>query len=303
MNLLWDWLLQWKLWPQIILILGVLGFLYVRGWRALRARGGRHTATGWRLAAFLGGLVALALAMLSPIEVLSTLLFSAHMVQHLLIKMVGPPLIWLAAPYPILIWALPVQVRRATVGLFGRDAPFRHLVQRFLTPWVCWALYVGALWLWHLPAAYDAALNSELVHLLEHTSFFALALLFWWHLTGTEPRFHGRLSYGFRMAYALAGMAQNEVLGIIISFAGQPLYPHYVAAPRPFPISVMDDQMLGGALMWVPGGMMYGLTAIILLAAMLEQGERQAARPALASDTTSSEITTMELENGRPTNP
>ncbi len=276
MNPTWQDLLSlWAFWPQIILILVALGALYVRGWWRLRQRGSQRLANGWRLASFLAGLVTLGVAMLSFIEVLYNLLFSLHMVQHLLITMVGPPLLLLADPYPFLIWGLPDNARLATGRFLVPRAAVRRALRYTTSPWLVWALWVGGLWLWHLPAAYDAALTYEVLHVLEHMTFFVPAMLFWWHVTGATPRLRGRLSYGFRIAYLLAALAQNEILGIILAFSREPLYPHYTTVSRLWGLSVMDDQMLGGALMWVPGGMMYALAAIVLIARYLEQEEKK----------------------------
>jgi cytochrome c oxidase assembly factor CtaG len=274
MNPTWkDLVSLWAFWPQIILLLLALAILYARGWWQLRQRGKQRLASGWRLASFLSGLVILGLAMLSFIEVLYNLLFSLHMVQHLLITMIGPPLLLLADPYPFLIWGLPENARLATGRFLAPGSATRRVLRYASNPWLIWALYVGGLWLWHLPAAYDAALTYEVLHILEHLTFFVPAMLFWWHVTGAAPRLHGRLSYGFRIGYLLAALAQNEILGIIIAFSREPLYPHYTTVPRLWGLSVLDDQMLGGALMWVPGGMMYALAAIVLIARYLEQEE------------------------------
>ncbi|MGD9099704.1 MAG: cytochrome c oxidase assembly protein [Anaerolineae bacterium] len=276
-----DWLFEWQFWPQIILSLLGLAFIYGLGWWRLRQKGAYRLANGWRLASFLGGLAALWLAMISFIEVLQEFLFSVHMVQHILIAMVGPPLLLLADPLPFLLWGLPLNARRA-VGLFlARKSPYRRYLKRLSAPWLVWGLYVLAQWGWHTPAAYDAALRHEVFHILEHTSYFVTAMLFWWHVSGSAPRLHGRLSYGLRMGYLLSALVPNEILGVVISLAGQPIYTHYTSVPRVSSLSVMDDQMLGGALMWVPGGMMYALGAVVLLARMLEQEERAAQKAAL----------------------
>jgi cytochrome c oxidase assembly factor CtaG len=273
--IIWDWLLLWRPWPQIILTLVGLGVLYGRGWKLLRQRGAEQVATKWRLTAFLAGLVVLGLAMLSPIEVLQELFFSVHMVQHILIMMVGAPLLLVGDPYPFLVWGLPDRIRPSVVKLMAPGAPLRSIVQRVAGPWASWGLYVGAQWLWHVPAAYDAALSSELLHILEHMTFFVTALMFWWHLSGAAPRLWGRQGYGLRIGYALAALASNEALGVGISFAGRPLYSHYANVPRMWGFSVMDDQTLGGALMWVPGGMMYALAAVVLLARYLDREEKR----------------------------
>jgi cytochrome c oxidase assembly factor CtaG len=227
------------------------------------------------LTSFLIGLVILALAMLSAIEVIQALLFSAHMVQHLLITMVGPPLLVLGNPLPILMWGLPSSLRHTVGKLLAPKASFRRIVRALTQPWIVWALYVGSLWLWHVPGAYDAALRFEVLHVAEHILFFGTALLFWWHIIHLPPRWHGRLSYGFRIGYVLAALIPNEILGVTISLINEPIYTYYISAPRPFNISVLDDQMLGGAIMWVPGGMMYVIAAVALLAHLMAEEERR----------------------------
>jgi putative membrane protein len=269
-----DWLFQWRFWPQIILSLAGLAFIYGLGWQRLRQKGAYRLANGWRLASFLGGLTALWLAMISFIEVLQEFLFAVHMIQHLLIAMIAPPLLMLADPLPFLLWGLPPNARRAAGSLLASNSPWRAHLKRLSAPWLAWGLFVFFLWMWHTPAAYDAALRSEVFHILEHTSYFVTAMLFWWHVSGSAPRLHGRLSYGLRMGYLLSALIPNEILGVAISLSGQPIYEHYTSVPRVSSLSVLDDQTLGGALMWVPGGMMYALGALVLLARMLDEEEK-----------------------------
>lgn len=273
--LLRDWLLRWEFWPQIILTLLLAGLLYGLGWHRLRCKGARRLASGGRLTSFLLGLFLLGLAMLSAIEVVQELLFSVHMVQHLLITMIGPPLLLLAQPFPIMLWGLPEKPRRAVGMLLAPGARFRQILRRLTSPWLVWAVYVGSLWLWHVPGAYDAALRYETLHIGEHVSFFLSALLFWWHVIGCGPRIHERRSFGFRIGYVLAALVPNEILGVGLSLLNEPIYTHYATVPRPFGLTVLDDQMLGGAIMWVPGGMMYVIAAIALLATGLAEQERR----------------------------
>ncbi len=270
--LAWDWR------PEIILPLVFLGVCYSLGWWRLRRQGRRRLATSRRLASYLGGLAILAVALLSAVDSLQSVLFSVHMVQHELLMMVTPPLLLLANPLPFLLWGLPAGPRQAVGSLLSRRAAFRRVVRHLTRPWVAWALYVGALWLWHVPVAYDAALRYDLIHDLEHLSFFGTAMLFWWHVTGAAPRIHGSLGYGLRMAYVLAALVQNEILGVSIAFADQPIYLHYTTVPRLWGLSVLEDQMLGGAIMWIPGGMMYVAAVVLLLFALLAREEKETDR-------------------------
>jgi putative membrane protein len=270
--LTWDWR------PEVIVVLLSLGAIYGLGWWRLHRMGHRRLANGWRLVAYWGGLAVVGLALLSPVDLLQSLLFSVHMLQHELLMMVAPPLLWLGNPLPFMLWGLPAAARRQASRLLTRQAIFRSGLRRLSAPSVAWLLYVANFWLWHTPTAYDAALNNELIHDVEHLSFFLTALLFWWHVTNAVPRIHGSLGYGLRVAYVLAALAQNEVLGVSIAFARQPLYPYYTTVPRLWDLSVLDDQMLGGAVMWVPGGMMYVLTVLILLLRLLDREEKETSR-------------------------
>ena len=271
-------LLRWDWRPEIILVLVGLGITYGLGWWRLRRQGHLRLANGWRLAAYLGGLAVLGLALLSPIDTLQPLLFTAHMVQHVLLMMVAPPLLLLAQPFPLVLWGLPASLRHTVGRLLARKALLRRGLHRATTPWAAWMLYVATLWLWHTPAAYDAALRIDLLHDLEHLSFFITALLFWWHVTDAAPHIHKSRGYGWRIGYVLTALAQNELLAVGIALADRPLYSHYTTVPRLGGLSVLEDQMLGGVIMWIPGGMMYAVTAIILLARLLDQEEREVSR-------------------------
>lgn len=271
-------LLQWEWRPEVVSGLVILGGIYILGWWRLRQRGYHRLANGWRLSAYLSGLVVLVLALMSPIDTLQPLLFTMHMIQHELLMMIAPPLLLLANPFPIALWGMPAGLRHTIGEMLARKAAFRRVLHRLTTPWTAWVLYVGILWLWHAPAAYDAALRNELIHDLEHLTFFGTALLFWWHVIGAAPQVHGAMGFGMRIGYVLAALAQNEVLSVSISLTDQVLYTYYETVPRLWGLSVLQDQKLGGAIMWIPGGMMYVLTAVILLACLLNWEEKKTNR-------------------------
>ena len=267
--------LNWEWRPEVILTLAVLGTVYCLGWWRLRQSGHHGIANGWRLASYIGGLAVLALALLSTIDLLQQFLFSMHMVQHVLMMMIAAPLIMLANPLPISVWGLPPAVRLATSRLLARKALTRRVLRRATTPLFSWTLFTLAFWGWHIPSAYDAALRTEWIHNLEHLSFFWTAILFWWHVTGSAPRIHSHLGYGSRIVYLLTTLIHSQALAISITFAGQPIYSYYTTVPRLWNLSVMDDQALGGSIMWVPAGMMYIVAIVVLLARWLNQEERR----------------------------
>ena len=267
---------SWDLRIEIILPLLLAGAFYTRGWRRLRAaRGGGKLATGLRLTAYLTALIVLGLALMSPIDVLGGQFFFMHMIQHLLLVMIIPPLLWLASPLPVGLWGLPASARRQVGAWLKPKSTFRRRLRALTPPGISWMLFVAALLGWHDPGAYQAALRSDQVHDLEHLSFFLTAMLFWWHVIGAAPNVHKRLSRGARIAYVLSVVPPNMFAGITIAFSGQPIYPYYTGVPRLWGISVLNDQQLGGIVMWIPGSMMYIVAALVFIACWLQEEERK----------------------------
>ena len=276
-------LLSWDLRPEILVTLAVLGALHLAGWLRLRRRSDGRFANRWRLASYTAGILVLALALLSPIAVLSGDLFSIHMVQHLLLIMVAPPLLLLANPFPTFLWTLPARPRAAFASAFRRlavwlaeDTTLSRVALKAFSPATAWALYVLIFFAWHDGNAYSLALRFGSVHGLEHFTFLGAALLFWWHVTGAAPRIHAKPAQWLRVAYVLAMIPPNMLLGVALSFASTPIYPYYESVPRLYGLSVMDDQVWGGLIMWIPGSMMYVIAALVLLARLLANAEQKA---------------------------
>lgn len=264
--------------PTAALVL--LGSLYVIGRRRL-SRLSHHLRPGelGRRRYFAGAFLALAAALVSPLHPLGEELFFLHMVQHVLLISVAAPLLLLSNPMPIMLWALSPPLR-ARLGreLARSSVPIRVL--RFLTrPLVAWWVFALNLWFWHLPAAYEAALESEPVHYLQHLLFFLTAVLFWWPVIGPAP-LRSRLGYLARMLYVFVAWLPNSLLGALITFAPVVLIPHYASRPRLWGIDVLTDQQLAGLLMWIPGDLIYATTMIVLLLAILREEDRREARTA-----------------------
>lgn len=274
----------WHWRPDVALVLFALGGAYALGWRRVRRLGHRRLAPVWRLAAYLGGLASVALALLSPVASLAHGLFTAHMVQHQLLLMAAAPLLLLGEPFPLVLWALPPGWRRALGPSLARGGRARAVLR--LATWmpVAGLVYTANLWAWHLPAAYEAALAHPLVHDLEHLAFFGTAVLFWWPIVNPAPRLHrlrGPFHYGLRIAYLVLATAQNTLLGALLGLTERVLYPSYAAGPRPFGWTALDDQAFGGGIMW-SGGHMYLIAILVLVArAMDSEGRPQPAGRAL----------------------
>lgn len=248
------------------------------GWRRLRLRGHHRLARGWRLALYLGGLGVVGVALLSPIDPWAERMLTFHMVQHLLLTMLAPPLLLLANPLPAVLWGLPARARLRVGRLLARRTPVRRVLFTLTLLPVAWTVYVGNLWLGHLPAAYQAALEDELVHAVEHLAFFGTSLLFWWRIVNPAPRLHGRPHVG-HIVYLLAATAQNTALGALISLTERVLYPYYAATPRLWGLTPLDDQALAGGIMWA-NGHMYLIPILVLVARMLGAEERGRGRTA-----------------------
>ena len=257
----------WHWHPGVALVLTGLAAAYGVGWWRLRQGGHRRPASLLRLAAYLGGLASLALALFSPLDHLAAVLLSAHMIQHQLLIMVAAPLLLLGNPLPFVMWGVPAGVRRVLGDSLARRGRLRRALRVVTSLPVAGLAYTVTLWAWHLPAAYEAALAHETVHDLEHLTFFAAATLFWWPVIAPAPRFaapRDALYYGLRIGYLILATAQNTLLGALIGLTERVLYPSYAAAPRLFDLSPLEDQSLAGGVMW-SGGHMYLVALLVLV--------------------------------------
>lgn len=264
-------LTAWHWRPDVLLGLVFFGFIFVRGWLYLR-RKSSHVAKIWQLASYVIGIISIGVAVLSPIDALASRLLSMHMVQHLLLLMVAPLFILLANPLAAFLWGLPGRTRRGIGCLFSKGFPFRHVVWSLTLMPVTWSIYVVNLWVWHHPALYQLALSNEWVHDLQHVLFFFTAMLFWWPIVNPAPRLHGLISYGYRIIYLVAATLQNTLLGMAISLPEHVLYPFYAIVPQLVGLRPINDQALGGGIMWVSGHM-YLIPILILVARMFAYEE------------------------------
>lgn len=265
MGLFWQAALQpWHWRSSVLLMLLLAALAYSLGWTRLRRTGHERLASVPRLAAYFTGLATIAVALLSPLDTFEALLFWVHMVQHELLMVVAAPLILLGSPLAMRLWAAPAPVRRALGGLLQRRSPLRHLFNGITRPLIAWAIATAAVWLWHIPAAYDAVQANPLLHDAEHLTFFLTSLFFWWPVTRTPPYVH-RTSLLQRLAYLFAGMTQSGILGGIITLADNVIYPHYAAVPRFGSLTPLTDQRIAGIVMWFISALPLLAVALILI--------------------------------------
>lgn len=260
---------QWSFDPVVLLGSLLAGLVYLRGWRVTENRGSVPRQTTLRKITFLSGLAVLVLALVSPLDALAEQLFSAHMVQHTLLTMIAPPLLVLGMPLPALLLGLP---RRVQVGLgqAWKSAPGLHAVWKALTrPMLVWLVMTAVFWGWHAPAFYTAAVENDLIHILQHSTFFVSALLFWWivlRVHGDKPERRGT-----GVIYLFFSAMQSGLLGALITFSRSAWYPIYASRSEAWGLSALADQQLAGTIMWVPAGLVFLLAALALLKTIIDR--------------------------------
>jgi putative membrane protein len=256
----------WEVRPIVLIVLLTMGTLYFVGWRRLRRQSAHQKlATGLRLASYFSGLGIIALSLMSPIDRLGGQLFFMHMVQHMLFMMLAAPLLWLAEPFPIALWALPGKARHQVGGLFTSDSAFRRTFAAATSPAICWLIFVSIYLGWHDPQAYNAALYHDWVHDIQHITFFGASMLYWWPVIGAAPHIHARFPEWAKLPYLIGTIPPNMFIGVSIAFATDVRYTYYESIPRFFGFTVMQDQQLSGAIMWIVGSMMFIMAALIVL--------------------------------------
>jgi cytochrome c oxidase assembly factor CtaG len=246
---------SWPFDPWLSLTLLFLSGLYFRGWFILRRRDIGRWQAG-HLAAFLGGLGVVFLALASPIEPFASLLLQAHMAQHLLLTMIAPPLLWLGSPLIPMLRGLPEPVRTYWVGPFMRLRLMRRCFRALTHPFVALPLFVTTTWLWHAPALYETALQSAVWHYTQHFCFLSTALLFWYPVVRPYPC-QPRWSLWLLFPYLILADIQNTVLSALFTFSDRVVYASYAVVPRLGGLSALADQSAAGVLMWVPGSFVY----------------------------------------------
>jgi putative membrane protein len=257
----------WRAWswePTVVGGLALAAWLYARGVRALWQRAGRGRGIApWRARCYAAGLLAVVIALVSPVDAMGEALFSMHMVQHLVLMMVAAPLLLLGEPLTATLWAIPRAMRR-TVGRGWRRVPGLHALWRIASmPLVAWSLHAATLWGWHARGPYESAVRHAGVHALEHAMFLGTALLFWLPLADRRTRRH--LGFGVAVLYLFTATLQSTALGALITTAARPWYTVHSATTRPWGLSPMEDQQLAGLIMWMPASVVY----LVALAAEL----------------------------------
>ena len=265
-----DLFTQWDIPWAVTSALALVAFIYLRGWLRIR-RTRPEQFPPWRLVTFLGGILALFVAVASPLDTFSESLLFMHMAQHFVLMSLAPPLLLFGAPVVPMLRGLPRwTIRRLLRPLFvTRLLPTigRFLIRPRVAFLAMNAAYIG----WHVPRAYEFALASENWHNFEHAFFFFTNLLFWWPIIQPWPvgGAQSRTSRWMLIPYLLLADIVNTAISAYLCFAGRLLYPSYGLIPRPFGFAALNDQIAAGAFMWVCGSMVYLIPAVALVAQFL----------------------------------
>src|ERR1044071_4551801 len=246
---------SWEINPWVLVPFATLVVIYTRGWWLLHRRAPDRFGLS-QLAAFFAGLITIVVALLSPLDAFAGWLLTVHMIQHLLLMMVAPPLILLGAPYLPLLAGLPRDLLSNAVGPI-LSSPVLRRVARFVShPLFCWSIFISPNIGWHLPAMYELALRSTFWHEVEHVSFLSTALLFWWPIIQPYP-WITRTPRWMILPYLVLADFQNTALSAFLIFYERVVYPTYAIIPRITDLTPLADQAAAGAIMWVASSVFF----------------------------------------------
>jgi putative membrane protein len=262
---------EWSVPIWLTTSIAVTALIYLRGWFAIR-RTRPSQFTGLRLASFLTGLATLWLAIASPLETFADTSLSVHMVEHLLLMSAVPPLLLLGLPIVPLLRGLPQSVLHILAAPLLRIQSLRALGHWLVTPAVAWLAMNLTFLAWHVPAAYDFALQHERWHAVEHLCFLSTSLLFWWYILLPWPAEKHKRNWGI-LIYLISADVVNTLLSAFLAFCDRAVYPFYVAHPNPFNISPLEDQVLGAAIMWVIGSLAFLVPAMLITVRLLRPSQ------------------------------
>jgi putative membrane protein len=270
---------SWSLqaWVVVLMLLALAGY-GLGSWRVWQRAGWGRGVQPKHVAAFASGWLVLGAALVSPLDAMGAWLFSAHMVQHELLMIVAAPLLVLGRPLAAWTWAFAPEHRpglRTLIRVPAVAASWRWIT----APVAAWSAHALALWAWHVPAFFDAALQSEPIHILQHMTFLGTALLFWWAVLGGDRR----TASAAPMVLLFTTMLHSSILGALLALASTPWYSPYAATSSAFGFTPLEDQQLGGLVMWIPGGLAYLVAGLALAARWLGRPPRESAgRPGTA---------------------
>ncbi|PYT01621.1 MAG: hypothetical protein DMF63_01885 [Acidobacteria bacterium] len=265
----------WSFDPLVVVILASSALVYVNGLKNLWKAGGRgHGISEWEATAFAFGWFSIFIALVSPVHAWGEVLFSAHMLQHEILMLLSAPLFVIGRPFVAAMWCAPNSWRRP-IGSTISEGHLKFLWRRITSPFVAWLVHALALWIWHIPFLFQATLKSDVVHTLQHASFFGSALLFWWAIIYGS---RGVASYGAGILYLFTTSIHSGLLGVLLTLTSRVWYPAYSETTASWGLTPIEDQQLGGLIMWVPAGIVYIVAALIMFSGWLRESGNRALR-------------------------
>jgi putative membrane protein len=253
---------SWSAPLGVNLALCLAALVYARGWFRLHALF-PNLISVWRLAAFSAGLVSVWIATASPLNVFDDVSLSVHMLQHLLLMAIAPPLVLLGAPALPLLQGLPQSIARGVLGPFLRRSWVKSVGHFVANPAICWLAATLALIGWHVPAVFELALRRNWLHELEHACFFGTGLLFWWPVVQPWPSTARWPRWSIPL-YLFCATLPCDALSAFLAFCDRVVYSSYLSAPRPFNILPLQDQECAAALMWVCVTIIFLVPAVLV---------------------------------------
>jgi len=239
-----------------------------------RAAGRGHGISANAAIAFGLGWLSLFIALIGPFHEMSEALFSAHMTQHEIFMLIAAPLIILGRPQIAAAWAVPSGYKKYLIRVTSE--PRISNSWRFISGgFTALLIHAAALWIWHIPALFDATLESDVVHALQHASFLGTALLFWWAILNSSLDWKSSF---VGVLYLFITSLHSSILGALLTFTHRVLYPVYSDTTSAWGITPLEDQQLGGLIMWVPAGLVYIGAGMVMFARLLGESEKRAVR-------------------------
>jgi cytochrome c oxidase assembly factor CtaG len=258
---------NWSPMVPLALTLLLAAILYLRGWLYLRSRS-VNIIPAWRAASFLIGVFLIWIALGSPLAAFDEKLLTVHMIQHLLLMTIAPPLILAGAPVMPFLHGMPRRFMQSVLPPLLRRAPAQWLGRVLSQPAVCWLTAAAALVGWHIPGAFTLALQSEPWHAVEHACFLGSGFLFWWPVVQPWPSVPRWPRWSI-LVYLFLATLPCDILSAFLAFCDRVVYPVYLSTPKYFGVSSLEDQQCAGALMWTCVTIAYLIAAAILTTRLL----------------------------------
>ncbi|MBP7999330.1 MAG: cytochrome c oxidase assembly protein [Chloroflexi bacterium] len=265
---------SWHWQPILLLLGGVIGLLYVRGWRVERQKG--HTIATWRPLTLILGLVCLFLALISPLHELALYYLFARVSQHILLLAPSPALLLVGDPWPILKAGFPQRGRNWLTVTFGPETRGRTRLQQLTPVSFIWFGFLAGFSLWYDPILHNLARQTPWLRTLELSTIFAAALPYWWVITRAHPHLHQLPHFWLRVLYTAIGAAPLKILGGLLLFSETTLYLYPTQQIQIMDVSgIRAQQLLAGLVIWFLGGVTFTSAAFLLMRTWFDSEERK----------------------------